>query len=61
MIRIQSIRSEADYDAALQEIAGYFEREPETDWAGANRFDRLAALIKAYEDEHWTIEAASHS
>jgi HTH-type transcriptional regulator / antitoxin HigA len=57
-MRIQPIRSEADYDAALQEIAAYFERAPEPGSAEADRFDVLAALIKAYEDEHWPIEAA---
>jgi len=57
MIGIQPIRSEADYDAALQEIAAYFEREPEPGSVAADRFDVLAALIRAYEDEHWPIEA----
>jgi HTH-type transcriptional regulator/antitoxin HigA len=56
-MRIQPIRSQADYDAALQEIAAYFERQPEPGSAEADRFDVLAALIKAYEDEHWPIEA----
>lgn len=57
MIRVQPIRSEADYEHALDEIAVYFEREPEPGSAEADRFDVLAALIKAYEDEHWPIEA----
>ena len=56
-MRIQPIRSEADYDAALQEIAAYFEPEPEPGSAEADRFDVLAALIRVYEDEHWPIEA----
>src|SRR5690348_3183766 len=57
MIRVQPIRSESDYDRALAEIAAYFEREPEPGSGEADRFDVLAALIKAYEDEHWPIEA----
>ena len=57
MIRVQPIRSEADYEHALDEIAVYFEREPEPGSAEADRFDVLAALIKAYEDEYWPIEA----
>jgi len=57
-MRVQPIRNEADYDAALKEIAVYFEREPERGWSDADRFGVLAALIKAYEDEHWPIEAA---
>jgi HTH-type transcriptional regulator/antitoxin HigA len=58
MMRVQPIRSEADYDEALQEIAIYFEREPERGSAEADRFDVLAALMKVYEDEHWPVEAA---
>jgi HTH-type transcriptional regulator/antitoxin HigA len=57
-MRVQPIRSEADYDAALREIAVYFEREPAPGSAEADRFDVLAALVKAYEDKHWPIEAA---
>ena len=58
MTRVQPIRTEADYDLALSEIAAYFEREPEPGSAEADRFDVLAALIKAYEDEHWPTGAA---
>ena len=56
--RVQPIRSEADYDAALAEVSAYFDREPEPGSAEADRFDVLAALIKVYEDEQWPIEAA---
>src|SRR5215469_14738615 len=57
MIHVQPIRNEADYDVALKEIAVYFEQEPEPGSAEADRFDVLAALVKAYEDEHWPVEA----
>jgi hypothetical protein len=57
MIRVQPICSEADDDAALAEITTYFEREPEPGSAEADRFDVLAALIRAYEDVRWPIEA----
>jgi HTH-type transcriptional regulator / antitoxin HigA len=56
---IRPIRTEADYDQALKEIALYFEREPEPGSPDADRFDVLAALVKTYEDEHWPIEAPS--
>jgi HTH-type transcriptional regulator/antitoxin HigA len=56
-MRIQPIHSEAEYDAALREIAVYLEREPEPGSAAADRFDVLGALIRVYEDEHWPIEA----
>ena len=42
MTRVSSITREADYDAALREVA--------------TCFDELAALIKAYEDARWPIQ-----
>jgi HTH-type transcriptional regulator / antitoxin HigA len=54
---IRPIRTEADYGAALTEIEQYFENEPERGTPEADRFDVLAALIGAYEREHWAIEA----
>ena len=54
---IRPIRTEADYEAALEEIAAYFEKEPEIGSPEADRFDVLAALIKVYEDRHHPIEA----
>ena len=51
-----SLRNEADHDWALQEIARYFDCEPKRDSWEADRFDRLAALIDAYEAEHWPVE-----
>jgi HTH-type transcriptional regulator/antitoxin HigA len=56
-MEIRPIRSEADYDAALKEIEQYFEQEPELGSPEADRFDVLAALIGAYEQQHWPIEA----
>jgi HTH-type transcriptional regulator/antitoxin HigA len=55
---IRAIRTEADYDWALSEIAGYFDNEPKPGTAEAERFDVLAALIEAYETRYWPIEAA---
>jgi HTH-type transcriptional regulator / antitoxin HigA len=53
---IRPIRTEADYDAALIEIERYFDTEPVRGSADADRFDVLAALIAAYENERWPIE-----
>lgn len=53
---LRPIRTEADYDAALGEIGRYFEREPKRGTPEADRFDLLAALIDAYEREHWPID-----
>ena len=53
---VRPIRTEADYDWALAEIAPYFEREPDRETADGARFDVLAALIDRYEAAHWAIE-----
>jgi len=53
---IRPIKTEADYDWALAEIAPYFADEPELGSPDADRFDVLAALIQAYEAKHWPIE-----
>jgi HTH-type transcriptional regulator / antitoxin HigA len=55
-MEIPSVSSEADYDAALHEIAVYFDYEPKIGTEGAAHFDVLAAFIGAYEDKHWPIE-----
>jgi HTH-type transcriptional regulator/antitoxin HigA len=54
---IRPLRSEADYDAALEEIERYFENEPKPDTTEADRFDLLALIIEDYERKHWPIEA----
>jgi HTH-type transcriptional regulator / antitoxin HigA len=36
---IRPLRSEAEYDAALEEIERYFENEPKSDTPEADRFD----------------------
>jgi HTH-type transcriptional regulator/antitoxin HigA len=59
MFDLRPIRTEADYDAALAAIEPFFENEPEPGTREADRFDILAALIAAYENEHWRIEAPS--
>ncbi len=54
---VRPIRTEADYDWALAEIARYFDAEPDPGTSEADRFDVLADLIGAYEAKHWPIEA----
>ncbi|MBM3576017.1 MAG: helix-turn-helix domain-containing protein [Alphaproteobacteria bacterium] len=58
MKNIRAIRSEADYDWALREVAPYFIKEPQAETPEAERFDVLSALIDAYEENHWPIEPA---
>jgi len=57
MENIRPIRTEEDYNWALAEVTRYFEHEPEIGSPEGDRFDVLAALIEAYEDKHYPIEA----
>jgi HTH-type transcriptional regulator/antitoxin HigA len=50
------LRSEADYEAALDEIERYFEDEPKPGTREADRFDLLALVIEDYERRRWSIE-----
>jgi HTH-type transcriptional regulator/antitoxin HigA len=53
---IRAIRTEADYEWALAEVALYFEHEPESGSPEADRFDVLSDLIEAYESRNWPID-----
>src|SRR5207245_10204425 len=53
---IRPLRSEADYDAALNEIERYFENEPKPWRPEADRFDLPALIIEDYERKRWPIE-----
>jgi len=53
---IRPLRSEADYDAALDEIERYFENDPKLGTSDADRFDLLALIIEDYERKHWPID-----
>jgi len=50
------LRSEADYDAALEEVERYFEVAPKPGTPDADRFDLLALIIEDYERKRWPIE-----
>jgi HTH-type transcriptional regulator/antitoxin HigA len=54
-MNVHPVRTEADYDWALAEIAQYFEHEPKRGTGEADRFDILAALIESYEAKRWPI------
>ena len=54
---VRPIRTEADYEWALAEIAPYFASEPMPGSPEADRFDVLADLVEAYESRIWPIEA----
>ena len=53
---IRPLRSEADYEAAVDEIERCFDHEPEPGTAEADRFDLLALVIEDYERKRWPIE-----
>lgn len=53
---IRPLRTEEDYDWALQEIEQYFLEEPAPGTPEADRFDALSDLIEAYEAKVWPIE-----
>jgi HTH-type transcriptional regulator/antitoxin HigA len=54
---IRPLRSEADYDVALEAIETFFVNEPEPGTPEADRFDLLALVIADYERRHWEIDA----
>ena len=53
---IRPVHSEAEYDAALDDIGRYFEHEPEPGTPEADRFELLALVIADYEARHWPID-----
>ncbi len=55
MENIRPVKTEADYDWALAEIARYFDDQPEVDSPAGARFDVLATLVEAYEDKTYPI------
>ncbi len=61
MKNIRSLRTEADYELALAEVAPYFLNEPAAGTPAAERFNILAALIEAYEAVHWAIDPAGQT
>jgi HTH-type transcriptional regulator / antitoxin HigA len=54
MNHIKPIKTEADYDAALAEIATLMDAEPGT--PEGDRLDVLVTLVEAYEAKHWRID-----
>ncbi len=53
-MKLDPIRSEADYQAALTEIESLFEALPNT--PEYDRLDLLSTLVEAYEKVHYPIE-----
>jgi HTH-type transcriptional regulator/antitoxin HigA len=53
---IHPIRTEADYQAALQLVAPYFDDEPELESEAGAHFEAMVTLIEAYEAKHYPID-----
>jgi len=50
---IKLIKTEADYQAALEEIERLFDAEPDT--PESDRLEILTTLVEAYEEKHYPI------
>lgn len=55
MVEVSPIRSERDYERALQDVEAVIGALPGT--PDGDRFDVLATLVHAYECEHHAIDA----
>jgi HTH-type transcriptional regulator/antitoxin HigA len=53
---IRPIRTEDDYRAAMREISGFFDNEPEPTTAEGDRFEILLTLAEAYEAKHFPVD-----
>lgn len=54
-MNIRPIKTDADYQAALDEIENLFEAEPNT--PQGDRLEVLTTLVEAYEERHYSIPA----
>lgn len=50
---IKPIKTETDYQAALEEIEGLFDAAPDT--PEGDRLEVLVTLVEAYEEKHYSI------
>lgn len=53
---IKPIRTQADYKAALKEVALLMEDDPELGSPEGDRLDVLVTLVQAFEMRHYAIE-----
>ena len=54
-VDIRPIRTEADYNAALQEISCLMAEDPMPGTADGDRLDVLTTLVQAYEVQHHPV------
>ena len=53
------LRTEAEYEAAVDEIEQFFDHEPRRGTPEADRFDLLALVIEDYEKKRWPLIPAA--
>jgi HTH-type transcriptional regulator/antitoxin HigA len=58
MMDVRALRTDADYEWALNEVERYFDDVPASNTPEADRFDVLSALIAQYEAGRFTIPNA---
>jgi HTH-type transcriptional regulator / antitoxin HigA len=56
-LNIRPIHTQADYQAALGDIAALMESDPQPGTPKGDRLDILATLVQAYEARHFPIDA----
>ena len=54
-MNIRPIRTEADYDIALQRIDMLMELDPDIGSDDGDELEVLVMLVEKYEEKHWTI------
>ena len=54
-MEIRPIHTEADYQAALQEVSALMDQDPDAGTPDGDRLDVLATLVQAYEAKHYPI------
>lgn len=52
---VRPIRTEEDYEWALDQVSRYFEDEPKPGSRDGDRFEVLLTLLEAYEDKHYPV------
>jgi len=55
VVEVRPIKTEADYESALEEIESIFDAEPGT--LESDRLEVLTALVEDYENRHYEIPA----
>ncbi len=55
-MEIQPIRTERDYERALEEISELMERAPESGTDDYDRLDILVTLVEAYETDEYSLD-----